>query len=157
MIFPLMCQIQAAPLLQQSLQMGIDFSGETMTGEVISVPALYLQNFQGSSSTGIGTEQNTDKPDLVSGMLIRMILDYADDVDEAVEIAKSFDLHDVANSPNHYMVADERAAMDILDYVSFDGKRTIYSVIYNLTDRSVLWVCHEHYDDETAIFEFKLK
>lgn len=199
--------------------------------------------FQGSSSTGTGTDINTDKPDIVSYMLIRMILDYADDVDEAVEIAKSFDLHEIANSPNHYMVADssgrsailewvnscdvldndgskrelvvtyndddahvgereaacdyqwvtnfivqpnyydsdytkfgydryeklydklsatngvvadERAAMDILDYVSFDGKRTIYSVIYNLTDKSVLWVCHEHYDDETAIFEFKL-
>ena len=31
---------------------------------------------------------------------------------------------------------------------------TPHSVVYNLTDKSVLWVSNENYEDETAVFEF---
>lgn len=200
-------------------------------------------SYQGIGTFGTGTNLDTDKPDLTWTMLLRMILDYADNVEEAVEIAQNFDLHESINCSNHYMVSDasgrsvilewvgsnsagdndgakrelvvtyndedahigereadsdyqwvtnfivqpdyyevtdtkngydryekiykelsktngvvkdEKAAMDILDQVSYVGRRTIYSVVYNLTDKSVLWVCHENYDDETAIFEFTL-
>ena len=37
--------------------------------------------------------------------LLRLILDYADSVEEAVEIASAYDLHDSANTSYHYMVA----------------------------------------------------
>ena len=33
-------------------------------------------------------------------------MDYADTVEEAVEIASSYDLHDSAKTSYHYMVAD---------------------------------------------------
>lgn len=205
-----------------------------------------FMSYQGEETAA--TDQNTEKPDFTSTTLLRLILDYADDVDEAVEIASSYDLHDSAKTSYHYMVADasgrsvilewvgstdttdndgaarqlvvtyndgdeaigaleassdfqwitnfiiqpgyysedehkpgldryerigaeitaidgvvadEQGAMDILAIV---GRRTwnnddnngctVHSAVYNLTDKSVLWVPNENYDDPTAIFQF---
>ena len=33
---------------------------------------------------------------------------------------------------------------------------TVHSVVYNLTDRSALWVPNEHYGEEGAVFRFDL-
>jgi len=207
---------------------------------------IYM-TYQGGDKT-VATDQDTDKPDFTSTTLLRMILDYADDVDEAVEIARSYDLHDSAGTSYHYMVADasgrsvilewvgsddagdndgsarelvvhysdddgyvgqweaessfqwitnfvvnpgyydqsapsekkgfdryeriyqelnavggvvadEKAAMDILAIVgrrtwnNDDGNGcTVHSVVYNLTDRTAMWVPNENYDDPTAVF-----
>ena len=204
--------------------------------------------YQGGDS--VPTDQNTDKPDLTSTTLLRLILDYADNVEEAVDIASSYDLHDSAKTSYHYMVADasgrsavlewvgetdetdtdggrrelvvtyndadihigeaeaasdfqwvtnfilqpgyyasneqkkgydryqrigeelvrtngvvadEQAAMDILAIVgrrswnNDDGNGcTVHSAVYNLTDRSVLWVPNEHYGEEGAAYRFAL-
>ena len=208
---------------------------------------IYM-TYQGGDS--VPTDQNTDKPDLTSTTLLRLILDYADNVEEAVEIASSYDLHDSAKTSYHYMVADasgrsavlewvgetdetdtdgsrrelvvtyndadshigeaeaasdfqwvtnfilqpgyyasdeqkkgydryqrigeelvrangvvadEQAAMDILAIVgrrswnNDDGNGcTVHSAVYNLTDRSVLWVPNEHYGEEGAAYRFAL-
>ena len=55
---------------------------------------IYM-TYQGGEAT-VATDQNTDKPDFTSTTLLRLILDYADSVEEAVEIARSYDLHDSA-------------------------------------------------------------
>lgn len=209
-------------------------------------------SYQGGGYNGkvTATNQNTDKPDVTSTLLLRLILDYADNLEEAVEIARSYDLHDSANTSFHYMVADASGRSAILEWVCGDdvtdndgstrklvvtyndadahiGKAegsadyqwmtnfiiqpdyypqyaqepgidryekiynvlsqtngvvkdeqeamrllgqiarrtwnaeefsyTPYSVVYNLTDKTVLWVSNENYEDETAIFEFRLK
>lgn len=208
---------------------------------------IYM-TYQGSQT--VATDQNTDLPDLTSTTLLRLILDYADDVDEAVEIAQSYDLHDSAKTSYHYMVADasgrsavlewvgetdatdndgsarrlvvtysdddahigktegecsyqwvtnfilqpgyydneadmkgldryerigqelcavdgvvrdEQAAMDILAIVgrrtwkNDDGNGcTVHSAVYNLTDKTVLWVTNENYTDAGAVFTFRL-
>ena len=212
---------------------------------------IYM-TYQGGDKT-IATDQNSDKPDFTSTTLLRMILDYADDVDEAVEIAQSYDMHDSANTSYHYMVADatgrsailewvgntdatdndgsarnlvvhynnsdsyvgqweaesnfqwitnfivnpgyydqsetedkkgydryariyqelsttngivanEQAAMDILATVgrrtwkNDDGNGcTVHSVVYNLTEKTMLWVSNENYDDPSAIFKMSLE
>ena len=211
---------------------------------------IYM-TYQGKET--IATDQDTDKPDFTSTTLLRMILDYADDVDEAVEIASSYDLHDSAKTSYHYMVADasgrsvilewvgstdatdndgsarelvvhyndsddyvgemeassdyqwitnfivnpgyyddsaaeekkgydryeriyqelsktdgvvadEQAAMDILAIVgrrtwnNDDGNGcTVHSVVYNLTDKTAMWVPNENYSDPTAVFHFSLE
>lgn len=208
---------------------------------------IYM-TYQGGDS--VPTDQNTDRPDLTSTTLLRLILDYADTVEEAVEIASSYDLHDSAKTSYHYMVADasgrsavlewvgetnrtdtdgskrelvvtyndddshigeaeaasdfqwvtnfilqpgyyeadgekkghdryqrigeelartdgvvadEKAAMDILSIVgrrtwnNDDGNGcTVHSVVYNLTDKSALWVPNEHYDEKGATYRFDL-
>ena len=214
---------------------------------------IYM-TYQGGETT-VATSQDTDKPDFTSTTLLRLILDYADNVEEAVEIASTYDLHDSASTSYHYMVADasgksailewtadgatdttdndgaartlkviynyqddhigereaasdyqvitnfvlqpgyydgvpaeekkgadrydrlyeelqktnalvadEQAAMDILSIV---GRRswnnddsngcTVHSAVYNLTQKSVLWVSNENYDDPTAICTFSLE
>ena len=210
---------------------------------------IYM-SYQGQET--VATDQNTDKPDFTSTTLLRLILDYADNVEEAVEIASSYDLHDSAKTSYHYMVADasgksailewvtgtdatdndgsarqlvvtyndaddhigeaeaasdfqwitnfliqpgyyddsdpgekkgrdryeriyeelnrtggivkdEHAAMDILEIVgrrtwnNDDGNGcTVHSVVYNLTDKTALWVSNENYDDSSAVFEFRV-
>lgn len=214
---------------------------------------IYM-TYQGGEET-VATSQDTDKPDFTSTTLLRLILDYADNVEEAVEIASSYDLHDSAVTSYHYMVADasgksailewttdgavdttdndgsqrtlkviyndqdqnigereaasdyqiitnfvlqpgyyegvpaenkkgadrydrlyeelqaidgvvadEQGAMDILESVgrrSWDNDDknscTVHSAVYNLTDKSVLWVTNENYDDPTAVFTFSLE
>lgn len=213
---------------------------------------IYM-TYQGGEET-VATSQDTDKPDFTSTTLLRLILDYADNVEEAVEIASSYDLHDSANTSYHYMVADatgksailewtndsavdttdndgsqrtlkvvyndqdsdigereaassyqvvtnfvlqpgyyegvpaenkkgadrydrlyeelqatdgvvadEQAAMDILQTVGRRGwdnddknSCTVHSAVYNLTQKTVLWVTNENYDDPSAVFTFSL-
>ncbi len=208
---------------------------------------IYM-TYQGEKT--VATDQNSDKPDFTSTTLLRLILDYADNVEEAVEIAKSYDLHDSAGTSYHYMVADasgksailewvngtdatdndgskrelvvtyndddahigqregesdfqwitnfivvpdyyddlddkkgydrydkiyellspsdgivedEKAAMDVLKVIgrrswkNDDGNGcTVHSAVYNLTDKTVMWVPNENFDDEAAFFTFKL-
>lgn len=209
---------------------------------------IYM-TYQGGETT-VATDQNTDKPDFTSTTLLRLILDYADNIEDAVKIASSFDLHDSAKTSYHYMVADasgrsailewvgstdasdndgaarqltvtyndqdshigaseatsdlqvitnfilqpgyyddssaddikgfdrytrlwdelhrsngqvsdEKAAMDLLQIV---GRRswnnddsngcTVHSAVYNLTDKTMLWVSNENFNDPSAVFEF---
>ena len=203
---------------------------------------IYM-TYQGKGDDAIGTDQNTDKPDLTSTTMLRMVLDYADSVDEAVEMIQKYDLHDSAGTSYHYMIADstgksailewigdkdatdsdgskrelvityndtdtamntpdyqcvtnfivepgyyddekdmkgldrykrihsrlkeaggvledEEAAMDILAEV---GRRnwkngcTVHSAVYNLTDKSVLWVGNEHFGEEAYTFKYSLE
>lgn len=209
---------------------------------------IYM-TYQGDET--VATDQDTDKPDMTSTTLLRMILDYADNVEEAVEIASSYDLHDSANTSYHYMVADasgasvilewvnatdledndgsarelvvtycdqdshigtaegessyqwitnfvlqpgyyetddekkgfdryekiyeelsktdgvvtdERAAMDILAIIgrrswkNDDGNGcTVHSVVYNLTEKTALWVPNENFQDDSAYYEFSFE
>ena len=209
---------------------------------------IYM-TYQGAET--VATNQNTDKPDFTSTTLLRLILDYADNVEEAVEIAQKYDLHDSARTSYHYMVADSTGKSAILEWVAgtdstdndgskrelvvtyndddahigineansnyqwitnfiiqpdyydneedmkgkdrYDkiyeeltnrngvvddeneameilgmvGRRTwknddnngctVHSVVYNLTDKTVLWVSNENYDDPTAVFKFGIK
>lgn len=211
---------------------------------------IYM-TYQGKQT--VATNQDTEKPDMTSTTLLRMILDYADDVDEAVEIASAYDLHDSAKTSYHYMVADASGRSAILEWVAGDdstdndgaarklvahyndaddyvgeweaasdfqwitnfivnpgyydgiassnkkgfdryeaiynelnaaggvvadeqeameilklvGRRswnnddgngcTVHSVVYNLTDRSMLWVSNENFDDPTAVFNISVE
>lgn len=99
---------------------------------------IYM-TYQGGEET-VSTDQRTDKPDITSTTMLRMILDYADDVDEAVELVKKYDLHDSANTSYHYMVADKTGRSAILEWVAGtdstdnDGTKRELVVHYNDAD-----------------------
>lgn len=205
-----------------------------------------FMSYQGEGK-GTPTDTQTDRPDLTSTTLLRLILDYADSVEDAVALAQQYDLHDSASSCFHYMVADSTGRSAILEWVGTDadhdadgaerqlnvlwndtdalsdsadwqvvtnfiktpgyydgttaemkgldryehlaaalrqtsgvvadknaamdllasvGRRTwnnddsnsntIHSVVYDLTDQSVLWVGNEHYGEDGYTFEFQL-
>lgn len=251
----------------QFLGVDVDKDVEGLMNKIITLAAPYApldgindagvscgiyMTYQGGDET-VSTNQNTEKPDFTSTTLLRLILDYADNVDEAVEIARSYDLHDSAKTSYHYMIADasgrsailewvkgtdttdndgsarelvvhyndkdeyigereaassfqwitnfvvnpgyyedvaaeekkgydryeriyeelaktdgivenEQAAMDILAVV---GRRTwdnddsngctVHSVVYNLTDKTAMWIPNENYNDPTAVFTLSFK
>ncbi len=55
------------------------------------------------------------------------------------------------------IVADENAAMNILADVGrrkWNGGVTVHSVVYNLTDKTVLWVPNENFDKPSMIYQY---
>lgn len=104
---------------------------------------IYM-TYQGGEET-VATSQDTDKPDFTSTTLLRLILDYADNVEEAVEIASSYDLHDSANTSYHYMVADASGKSAILEWTNDsavdttdnDGSQRTLKVVYNDQDSNI--------------------
>ena len=77
---------------------------------------IYM-TYQGDGKNVIATDQNTDLPDISPTALIRLILDYADSIEEAIEFARSYDMHDSAGTSFHIMVADRSGRSAILEWV----------------------------------------
>ena len=98
-----------------------------------------FMSYQGSDT--VATDQRDPlKDNITSTTMLRMILDYADDVDEAVELVKNYNLHDSANTSFHYMIADASGRSAILEWVPAqgvtdcgdnDGSARTLNVIYN--------------------------
>lgn len=123
---------------------------------------IYM-TYQGPDAS-VATAQDTEKPDITSTTLLRLILDYADTVEEAVELAEAYDLHDSATSSYHYMVADASGRSAILEWVAgtdatdTDGSARQLRVTYNDQDALALspeWqvvtnfvVVPEYYENE---------
>lgn len=77
---------------------------------------------QGPGSEIIPTDIHTDKNDATSTSLMRLILDNAATVEEAVDIAKNWDLHDDIGSSMHFFVADKSGNSAILEWVGETDK-----------------------------------
>ncbi|MGM9972058.1 MAG: linear amide C-N hydrolase [Anaeroplasmataceae bacterium] len=100
-----------------------------------------LMTYQGETTTP--TDQQTDKIDITSTVMLRMILDYADSVEKAVELVSKYDLHDSAQTSYHYMVADATGKSAILEWVNGtdktdnDGSKRELVVTYNDNDTHI--------------------
>lgn len=100
---------------------------------------IYM-SYQGPGDTAVSTNQQTDKPDITSTTMLRLILDYADSVEEAVELVQQYDFHDSANTSFHYMIADQSGTSAILEWVNgtddtdIDGSKRELKVYYNDQD-----------------------
>ena len=72
--------------------------------------------------------------------MLRLVLDYADSVDEAIELISQYDLHDSANTSYHYMIADSTGKSAILEWINGtdatdnDGSQRQLVITYNDTD-----------------------
>ncbi|MFI3252301.1 MAG: linear amide C-N hydrolase [bacterium] len=110
-----------------------------------------LMTTQGDNSTGtVATDQNDpNKDNFTSTTMLRYMLDYCATVEEAIEFAKSVNLHDSAQTSFHYMIADETGASAVLEWVpengtdltDNDGTKRVLNVIRNDEDSHI---------DETA-------
>lgn len=100
---------------------------------------IYM-SYQGPEGGVVATDQSTDKPDLTSTTMLRLILDYAGSVDEAVSLVKQYDLHDSAGTSFHYMIADSTGKSAVLEWVASanatdkDGTKRSLKVYYNEGD-----------------------
>ena len=102
---------------------------------------IYM-SYQGGDVV-VPTNQNTEKPDFTSTTMLRMFLDKATTVEEAVAIAQSYDMHDSASTSFHYMVADASGKSAILEWVAetritdTDGSKRKLIVTYNDKDEKL--------------------
>lgn len=102
--------------------------------------AIFM-TYQGDKT--VATNQNTEKPDITSTTLLRLMLDKASNVDEAVELAKKYDMHDSAGTSFHYMVADASGRSAVLEWANGtdktdnDGSKRKLHVTYNDKDEHI--------------------
>lgn len=103
---------------------------------------IYM-TYQGVGKNVIATDQNTDLPDISPTALIRLILDYAYSLDEAVDFARSYDMHDSAGTSFHIMVAEPSGRSAILEWVNDTDESDNYGslrklvVTYNDQDSNI--------------------
>ena len=103
---------------------------------------IYM-TYQGAGKNVIATDQNTDLPDISPTALIRLILDYADSLDEAVDFARSYDMHDSAGTSFHIMVVEPSGRSAILEWVNDTDESDNYGslrklvVTYNDQDSNI--------------------
>ena len=62
-------------------------------------------------------EQNTDKPDITTTTAIRLLLDKAGSVDEALELLRQYDLHGSMGMMIHFAIADSAGRSVAVEYV----------------------------------------
>lgn len=92
------CLLLAAPY--------IPFDGMNEKGVAICVNMV----------NGEDIHQNTDKIDITTTTLIRLVLDKAKNVDEAIELIKKYDLHDSTGGPYHFQIADKSGKSVVIEY-----------------------------------------
>lgn len=63
-------------------------------------------------------EQDTDKPDLTTTTVIRLLLDKAANVDEALELLRQYDLHSSMGMMVHFALADAGGKSVVVEYVN---------------------------------------
>lgn len=75
--------------------------------------AVSVNMIQDSAAIG----QDTDKPDITTTTAIRLLLDKAGSVDEALELLKQYDLHGSMGMMIHFAIADSTGRSVAVEYV----------------------------------------
>ena len=95
--------------------------------EVKTLAALYAP-LDGMNEAGLAVsvnmiqdsaaiQQNTDKPDITTTTAIRLLLDQAGNVDEALELLRQYDLHGSMGMMIHFAIADSTGRSAAVEYV----------------------------------------
>lgn len=63
-------------------------------------------------------QQNTDLPDITTTTAIRLILDHAATVDEAISLLQQYDLHASFNMMIHFAIADASGRSVVVEYIN---------------------------------------
>lgn len=109
------------------IKQGAGFAANMMTDEMMTVAALYAP-LDGMNEKGLCVSvnmiqdsatirQNTDKPDITTTTAIRLMLDKAATVDEALELLKQYDLHASFNYMIHFAIADSEGNSVAVEYI----------------------------------------
>lgn len=77
------------------------------------------------------TGQDTDKPDLTTSTAIRLLLDRAATVDEAVELLKQYDMHHSIGAAHHLSIADATGRSVVVEYIDGELCVTDTTVVTN--------------------------
>lgn len=110
------------------LSLGTEYNPEQMVSKIVSAAALYAP-MDGINEKGLCvavlmiddtavTEQDTGKPDLTTTTAVRLLLDRAADVDEAIHLLEQYDMHSSAGMMLHFSLSDKSGRSVAVEYVN---------------------------------------
>ena len=156
----------------------IDFLGfgenwvpEGMGNQIMSLSAIYVP-LDGMNEKGLviadlvagdneETHQVTDKADITTTVGIRLILDYAATVDEAIALLSSYDMNSDIGTAHHYAISDASGKSVVVEFVNNEMIVTETNVVTNfyLSDCEKQGTgseqAHDRYTDLTNIWDEK--
>lgn len=80
---------------------------------------------------GATIDQNTDKPDLTTTTAIRLLLNQAADVEEALSLLEQYDMHSSMGMMVHFAIADSTGRSVVVEYVNNEMVVTETPVVTN--------------------------
>ncbi len=109
------------------IRQGTGLASLFLSDDVLALAALYAP-LDGMNEKGLcisvnmiqdgsDIDQNTDKTDITTTTAIRLLLDKAATVEEAVELLKSYDLHASMNYMVHFAIADAAGNSAAVEYI----------------------------------------
>lgn len=102
-------------------------AGILITDDILKTAAIYAP-LDGMNEKGLCAsvnmiqdsdtiDQNTDKPDITTTTAIRLLLDKAATVDEAIELLESYDMHASFGYMVHFAIADNTGKSVAVEYI----------------------------------------
>ena len=118
---------------------GVDISG--LPDSVQAIIALYAP-LDGMNEKGLAVsvnmiqdsdtiEQNTDKPDITTTTAIRLLLNQAADVEEAIFLLEQYDMHASTGMMVHFAIADADGRSVAVEYVNNEMTVTDTQIVTN--------------------------
>lgn len=110
------------------LGFGDDWKPEGFVNSLMSIAAIYVP-LDGINEKGLVvadlmagdkelTNQRTEKPDLTTTTAIRLMLDKAANVDEALALLEQYDMNSDIGSAHHYAISDATGRSVVVEYVN---------------------------------------
>ncbi|MBQ7964683.1 MAG: linear amide C-N hydrolase [Ruminococcus sp.] len=123
------------------LGFGSDFVPESMSDKYMSLASVYVP-LDGINEKGLCvadlingdselTAQNTDKVDLTTTTAIRLLLDKAASVDEAIKLLEQYDMHSDIGSSHHLSISDSSGRSVAVEYIGGEMIVTDTPVVTN--------------------------
>ncbi len=123
------------------LGFGEDFVPESMSNRYMSLASVYVP-LDGINEKGLCvadlingdselTSQNTDKVDVTTTTAIRLLLDKAANVDEAIELLKQHDMHSDIGRSHHLSICDSSGRSVVVEYIDDEMIVTDTPVVTN--------------------------
>lgn len=116
------------------LGFGDDFEPDDgFLNKMLSIAAIYIP-LDGMNEKGlmiadliagddVETHQKTDKPDITTTTAIRLILDKAANVDEAIALLSNYDMNSDIGAAHHYFISDAQGKSVVVEYI--DGEMVV--------------------------------
>lgn len=123
------------------LGFGNEFVPESTKEKYMSLAAVYVP-LDGINEKGLCvadlvngdselTSQNTDKVDVTTTTAIRLLLDKAANVDEAIELLKQYDMHSDIGRSHHLSISDSSGRSVVVEYINDEMIVTDTPVVTN--------------------------
>lgn len=115
------------------LGFGEGFTPESFADKYMATAATYVP-LDGINEKGlcvadllagdeVTTNQQTEKTDLTTTSAIRLMLDNASDVDEAVKLLEKYDMHSSTGTSHHFAISDAQGKSVVVEYI--DNKMVV--------------------------------